>query len=186
MTPPVRNSLADQTHSLAVALGANQAGPAGSPLQTLTAVRPLLEGVMGSWVQSIEGSSPGTMTPNGASSALTLSWSPLQQTAPVGGPLDQPSYLNAVLLVKGLALNPEPDAALHLLDALQHLEQSFGRNRLREERWGPRPLDLDLLFWGELRLDHPRLTLPHPRLHLRCFVMEPLLAAMQASTPWLS
>ena len=98
----MRNSLADQTHSLAVALGANQAGPAGSPLQTLTAVRPLLEGVLGSWVQSIEGSSPGTMTPNGASSALTLSWSPLQQTAPVGGPRDQPSYLNAVLLVKGL------------------------------------------------------------------------------------
>ena len=182
----MRNSLADQTHSLAVALGANQAGPAGSPLQTLIAVRPLLEGVMGSWVQAIEGSSPGTRAPSGASSALTLSWSPLQQTAAVGGPLDQPSYLNAVLLVKGLEVKPASAAALHLLDALQQLEQSFGRNRSREERWGPRPLDLDLLFWGELRLDHPRLTLPHPRLHLRCFVMEPLLAAMQASTPWLS
>jgi 2-amino-4-hydroxy-6-hydroxymethyldihydropteridine diphosphokinase len=150
------------------------------------AVRPLLEDVMGSWVQSIEGSSSGILTPNGALSGLKLSWSPLQQTAPVGGPFDQPPYLNAVVLVKGLALNPEPDAALHLLDALQQLEQSFGRNRSREERWGPRPLDLDLLFWSELRLDHPRLTLPHPRLHLRCFVMEPLLAAMQASTPWLS
>ena len=186
MTPPVSNSLADQTHSLAVALGANQAGPAGSPLQTLTAARPVLEGVLGSWIQSIEGSSPGTMPPNGASSALTLSWSPLQQTAPVGGPRDQPSYFNAVLLVKGLEVKPELAAALHLLDALQQLEQSFGRNRFQEERWGPRPLDLDLLFWGELRLDHPRLTLPHPRSHLRFFVMEPLLAAMQASTPWLS
>ena len=180
------NSLADQTHSLAVALGANQVGPAGSPLPTLTAARPVLEGVLGSWIQSIEGSSPGTMPPNGASSALTLSWSPLQQTAPVGGPRDQPSYFNAVLLVKGLEVKPELAAALHLLDALQQLEQSFGRNRFQEERWGPRPLDLDLLFWGELRLDHPRLTLPHPRLHLRFFVMEPLLAAMQASTPWLS
>ena len=186
MPPPVRNSLADQTHSLAVALGANQAGPGGSPLQTLTAIRPLLEGVLGRWVQSMQGRNPGTMTPNGASSALTLSWSPLQQTDPVGGPRDQPSYLNAVLLVKGLEANPELAAALHLLDALQQLEQSFGRNRSQEERWGPRPLDLDLLFWGELRVDHPRLTLPHPRLHLRCFVMEPLLAAMQASTPWRS
>ena len=104
----------------------------------------------------------------------------------MGGPLDQQLYLNAVVLVKGLELNPEPATALRLLDALQQLEQSFGRNRSEEERWGPRPLDLDLLFWGEWRLDHPRLSLPHPRLHLRCFVMEPLLAAMQTSTPWLS
>ena len=186
MTPPVRNSLADQSYSLAVALGANQASPAGSPLQTLKAVRPLLEGVMRSWAQSMEGSNPGTRTPHCNSSALTLSWSPLQQTAPVGGPIDQPSYLNAVLLVKGMDVKPASTTALHLLDALQQLEQSFGRNRSQEERWGPRPLDLDLLFWGELRLDHPRLTLPHPRLHLRCFVMEPLLAAMQTSTLWLS
>ncbi len=182
----MRNSLADQTHSLAVALGANQAGPLGTPLQTLMAVRPLLKGVIGRWAQSLPERIPGTPAANGASSALSFSWSPLQQTAPVGGPIDQPSYLNAVLLVKGLELKPESTAALRLLDALQQLEQSFGRNRLEEERWGPRPLDLDLLFWGEWRLDHPRLTLPHPRLHLRCFVMEPLLAAMQTSTPWLS
>ena len=180
------NSLADQTHSLAVALGANQSGPGGSPLQTLTAVRPLLEGVMGRWAQSMERNNPGRTALTCASSALTFSWSPLQQTAPVGGPIDQPSYLNAVLLVRGLDLKPASSAALCLLDALQQLEQSFGRNRSHEERWGPRSLDLDLLFWGELRLDHPRLTLPHPRLHLRCFVMEPLLAAMQASTPWLN
>ena len=186
MTPPVRNSLADQTHSLAVALGANQAGPGGSPLQTLMAVRPQLEAVVSRWAQSVEENSPRDIALNGVLSGLTFSWSPLQQTDPVGGPLDQPSYLNAVVLVKGLDLNPESTAALRLLDALQRLEQSFGRNRSQEERWGPRPLDLDLLFWGEWRLDHPRLTLPHPRLHLRCFVMEPLLAAMQASTPWLS
>jgi len=182
----VRNSLADQTHSLAVALGANQAGPGGLPLQTLMAVRPQLEAVLSHWAQSIEDNRPRDSAPNGASSALTFSWSPLQETQPVGGPLDQPLYLNAVVLVKGLELNPEPATALRLLDALQQLEQSFGRNRSEEERWGPRPLDLDLLFWGEWRLDHERLTLPHPRLHLRCFVMEPLLAAMQASTPWLS
>ena len=190
----MRNSLADQTLSLAVALGANQAGPGGSPLQTLMAIRPQLEAVVSRWAQSVEENSPRDVEENsprdkalnGVLSGLTFSWSPLQQTDPVGGPPDQPSYLNAVLLVKGLELNPESTAALRLLDALQQLEQSFGRNRSQEERWGPRPLDLDLLFWGEWRLDHARLTLPHPRLHLRCFVMEPLLAAMQASTPWLS
>ena len=55
-----------------------------------------------------------------------------------------------------------------------------GRDREREQRWGPRTLDLDLLFWGELRLDTPRVVLPHPRLHLRTFVLEPLLQAMQS------
>ena len=180
------NSLADQTHSLAVALGSNQVGPYGSPLRTLMAVRPLLEGLIGRWAQSVEESSPVSTASNDVCSALTFSWSPLQQTAPVGGPSDQPSYLNAVLLVKGLEVKPASTAALDLLDALQQVERSFGRDRSQEERWGPRPLDLDLLFWGDWRLDHPRLTLPHPRLHLRCFVMEPLLAAMQASTPWLS
>ena len=63
-------------------------------------------------------------------------------------------------------------------------DRRYGRDRNREERWGPRTLDLDLLFWEELRLDHPRLTLPHPRLHLRTFVLEPLLAALQGSVGW--
>jgi hypothetical protein len=48
----------------------------------------------------------------------------------------------------------------------------------------PRSLDLDLLFWGELRLEHPVLILPHPRMHLRSFVMEPLLQAMNGAAEW--
>ena len=76
--------------------------------------------------------------------------------------------------------SPEP---FELLEQLQRLEQSCGRDRLKEERWGPRPLDLDLLFWGELRLEHSRLVLPHPRMHLRSFVLEPLLQAMQGTHP---
>ena len=86
-----------------------------------------------------------------------------------------------VLLVAGLKALPSEAAALQLLDALQGLEQQFGRDRSREQRWGPRSLDLDLLFWGELRLEHPRLLLPHPRLHLRTFVLAPLLEAMHGS-----
>ena len=85
------------------------------------------------------------------------------------------------MLVEGLKALPSEAAALQLLDALQGLEQQFGRDRSREQRWGPRSLDLDLLFWGELRLEHPRLVLPHPRLHLRTFVLAPLLEAMQCS-----
>ena len=86
------------------------------------------------------------------------------RTAPVdaGGP----DYLNAVAeLRSGLA----PEA---LLDALQAIEQQHGRER--PYRNAPRTLDLDLLLVGALRLDTPRLTLPHPRLHQRAFVLAPL------------
>jgi len=113
---------------------------------------------------------------------LRFCWSQLVETTSVG-PVDQPDYLNAVVLVEGLKAPPSEAAALQLLDALQALEQQFGRDRSREQRWGPRSLDLDLLFWGELRLDHSRLVLPHPRLHLRTFVLAPLLEAMQGLAP---
>ena len=71
-------------------------------------------------------------------------------------------------------------AALELLNHLQSLEAQFGRNRLLEQRWGPRTLDLDFLFWGEFRCEHSRLVLPHPRMHLRPFVLQPLLETMLA------
>ena len=152
---------------LAVALGANRPSAVGSPRATLLAVRPLLEEQLQAW----------------ASQALAFRWSELHDTTPVGGPPDQPRYCNAVLLVEGLKAAPSELAALQLMDALQGLEQQFGRDRSREQRWGPRSLDLDLLFWGELRLEHPRLVLPHPRLHLRTFVLAPLLEALQGSAP---
>ena len=152
--------------SVAVALGANQPSAAGSPRETLLAVRPFLEELFMRW----------------SAQQLRFCWSQLVETTPVG-PVDQPDYLNAVVLVEGLKALPSEAAALQLLDALQGVEQQFGRDRSREQRWGPRSLDLDLLFWGELRLDHPRLVLPHPRLHLRTFVLAPLLEAMQGSAP---
>ena len=166
-------SLADQACSLAVALGANRPSAAGSPQQTLIDVRPQLEQLLCDWAQI-------------SLSRISCSWSPLLETAPVGGPPGQPMYCHAVLLIRGVPGAPDAEAALALLDRLQALEAHYGRDRDREVRWGPRSLDLDLLFWGDWRLEHPRLVLPHPRLHLRCFVMEPLLAAMQRSTHWRS
>ena len=151
--------------SVAVALGANRPSAAGSPRETLVAVRPLLEDLLRGW----------------SDQELVCRWSSLHDTAPVGGPPDQPRYCNAVMLVEGLRASPSEASALQLLDELQRLEQQFGRDRSREQLWGPRSLDLDLLFWGELRLEHPRLQLPHPRLHLRRFVLAPLLEAMQGS-----
>lgn len=91
--------------------------------------------------------------------------SSLYRTAPVGLK-HQPAFINAVAEVE-TALDPHA-----LLAALLDLEARFGR--IRTLRWGPRTLDLDLLLFDELTLDTPALTLPHPRLHLRAFVLVPL------------
>lgn len=174
----------DAPWSVAVALGANL----GDPLATLLALRPLLAEALQEWWG--EGTVP------------RLRWSPLFRTAPVGGPADQPDYLNAVLLLEGgpagapadppgLQGAPPPQGAmgptgeatagalsqpepLALLERLQALERRFGR--VRGERWGPRTLDLDLLWCGPAALDQPGLELPHPRLRQRAFVLAPLAA----------
>ena len=91
--------------------------------------------------------------------------SSLYRTAPVGI-LSQPDFVNAVVLLE-TTLAPET-----LLDALLDIEARFGR--IRRERNGPRTLDLDLLLYDDIELELPRLTLPHPRLHLRAFVLQPL------------
>lgn len=88
------------------------------------------------------------------------------ETAPVGGPRDQPPFLNAVAMLDS-TLSPT-----EMLSAMQSTEQSLGR--VRHETWGPRSIDLDLLLWGGERIQEPGLTVPHPHLHYRRFVLEPL------------
>lgn len=92
--------------------------------------------------------------------------SALYETAPVGGP-EQGPFLNAVVLLD-TDLAPRP-----LLDELLAAEKAMGRERT--ERWGPRLIDLDLLLYGDATIDEPGLTLPHPRLTERRFVLDPLL-----------
>lgn len=95
--------------------------------------------------------------------------SPWYRTRAVGGPAGQPDYVNGVLAAR-TRLSP-----LGLLRRLQAIERSFGRDRAREERNGPRRLDLDLLFHGEAVVEGPELVLPHPRLEERAFVLVPLV-----------
>lgn len=99
--------------------------------------------------------------------ADVLARSFLYETAPVGG-VDQPHFLNAALAIE-YAGTP-----LALLDVLQAIEASHGRDRAKEQRWGPRTLDLDLLWIDGIRMDEPRLVVPHPRLHERAFALLPL------------
>jgi 2-amino-4-hydroxy-6-hydroxymethyldihydropteridine diphosphokinase len=82
------------------------------------------------------------------------------------GPQDQPDYLNAVVLLT-TGLSP-----LALLDALQQIERD--QHRERSVRWGPRTIDLDLLLYGALEINSPRLSVPHPRMAQRHFVLYPL------------
>ncbi len=96
-----------------------------------------------------------------------LARSHLYKSKPLG-PLDQPDYLNAVAV---LETQLEP---LDLLHGLRALEERHGRRRAGERHWGPRSLDLDILVYGDIRMQTPELTLPHPGVHARSFVLYPL------------
>ncbi len=91
--------------------------------------------------------------------------SPLYETAPWGYS-DQPPYLNLALL--GLTHLPP----MRLLHTLKRIEMRLGRETTF--RYGPRVIDLDIVFYADLCLDTPRLTIPHPRMHQRAFVLAPL------------
>jgi len=95
-----------------------------------------------------------------------LSWSPVYETRSVGGPPGQDNFFNAVVR---LAAGSAPERTLQ---TLKSLERRLGR--VETEPWGPRVIDLDLLLHGQVVLNRPELTLPHPRLHLRRFVLLPL------------
>ena len=83
------------------------------------------------------------------------------------GPQDQPDFLNMAVALE-TALEP-----LRLLDCLLHIEDQQGR--VRERTWGPRTLDLDLLLYADQTIEHPRLSVPHPEMANREFVLTPLL-----------
>lgn len=92
--------------------------------------------------------------------------SPLYETEPVGGPPEQRPYLN---LVVELATERTPR---ELLELGGRLEEAAGR--VRGERFGPRPLDVDVLLAGDQKLEEPDLVVPHPRMWERRFVLAPL------------
>jgi 2-amino-4-hydroxy-6-hydroxymethyldihydropteridine diphosphokinase len=91
-----------------------------------------------------------------------------RETDPVGV-FDQPRFVNGAAALD-TSLSPAD-----LLERLLQVERSLGRDRAKEERWGPRTIDLDLLLYGDEEIDGPGLRVPHPRLAERAFVLEPLL-----------
>jgi 2-amino-4-hydroxy-6-hydroxymethyldihydropteridine diphosphokinase len=94
--------------------------------------------------------------------------SPIYETEPVGGPA-QPDFLNAVVVIE-TARSPRD-----LLRVAKSLEAAAGREPPEAgQRWGPRPLDIDILMVGDERIGEPDLVVPHPRIHQRAFVLAPL------------
>lgn len=105
-------------------------------------------------------SMPGTRLV--ADSGLFLS----KPLVPPAGPIPQPDYFNAVAKIQTRL------DALELLDRLQQIERS--QRRQRKQRWGPRTIDLDIVMYDDMQMNSERLTLPHPGMHLREFVLYPL------------
>jgi len=102
------------------------------------------------------------------SDLLLLAASPVFETPPLGPP-DQGPYLNAVMQLRTW-LGP-----LELLQRLQAIEEALGRDRRRaRERWGPREIDLDIVFYGDRCIESPELVVPHLHAHERVFVMAPM------------
>jgi 2-amino-4-hydroxy-6-hydroxymethyldihydropteridine diphosphokinase len=135
-------------------------GNVGDALETLTAAVYALDDDTGFAVEDVSG---------------------VYETPPWPAPPDpravaQDPYLN--LVVRGLTTLAPHD----LLAETQLIEAAFGRDRSREQRWGPRPLDIDLLVVGDHQLDTPELVLPHPRLADRAFVLVPLLEVWPGGT----
>ncbi len=91
---------------------------------------------------------------------------------PPWGVTNQPPFINCAIAVETM-LTPHA-----LLDRAHAVERALGRDRSRELRWGPRTIDIDLLAYGEVAMNEPDLTLPHPRLFGRAFVLIPLAEIM--------
>ncbi len=101
--------------------------------------------------------------------------SSIWETPPV--PADQPEFLNAAVVAETEL------APLDVLRALKAIEYDLGRRPGR--RWGPRPIDVDILFYGEQAIDLPELTIPHPRIAERAFVLAPLAEIVDGPLPVL-
>ena len=104
-----------------------------------------------------------------------LERSGIWETPPV--PADQPRYLNGVVVAE-TSLTPRA-----LLAELKRIERYLGRRP--ERRWGPRPIDIDILFYGDERVETPELQVPHPRIRERSFVLAPLSDVWQRELPVL-
>ncbi len=167
---------------LVISIGANIPGNLGDPIKTIAAIRPQLEKSIIDW--NIALNCPKIQYQN-IDKSLSFKWAPLFETDPLGGPADQPKFINTVLVVDGdefESVSPNEKAAISLMNKLLELEKIAGRERKKSEIfWGPRSLDIDFISWGGLQVNTETLILPHPRLSERNFVLIPLTEILSKS-----
>ena len=123
-------------------------------------------GIGSNQAQPIEQAKQAIAALNNIKHTTVLACSSLYSSKPMG-PQDQPDYVNAVAKLKTSL------SAIELLDELQAIEQAQGRVR-KENRWGPRTLDLDIILYSDKIIDNERLTIPHYGMKQREFVLYPL------------
>jgi 2-amino-4-hydroxy-6-hydroxymethyldihydropteridine diphosphokinase len=160
---------------LVISIGANTPGILGDPITTIAAMRPQIEKSIIEWNVALN--CPKIDYQN-IDKSLSFKWAPLFETDPLGGPIDQPRFINTVLVVEGedfASVTPNEKAAIYLMKKFLELEKIAGRKRENAEiLWGPRSLDIDFISWGDLQINSDNLILPHPRLSQRNFVLIPL------------
>jgi len=160
---------------LVISIGANIPGILGDPIRTIAAMRPQIEKSIIEWNATLNCTKTDS---HNIDKSLSFQWAPLFETDPFGGPIDQPKFINTVLVVEGegfATVKPNKKEAISLMKKFLELEKIAGRKRGNSDTYGgPRPLDIDFLCWGELQVNTETLILPHPRLSERNFVLIPL------------
>ena len=160
---------------LVISIGANIPGILGDPIRTIAAIRPQIEKSIIEWDVALN--FPNIDSQN-LDKSLSFQWASLFETEPLGGEINQPNFINTVLVVEGerfSSIKPNKKAAICLMKKFLELEKIAGRERENTEIfWGPRSLDIDFISWGELQVNTETLILPHPRLIERNFVLIPL------------
>ena len=161
---------------LVISIGANIPGILGDPIRTIAAIRPQIEKSIIEWDVALNFPNIDSQK---LDKSLSFQWAPLFESDPLGGPNDQPNFINTVLVVNGddfSSVKPNAKAAINLMKKFLELEKLAGRDRENKKNvWGPRPLDIDFISWGELQMNSEILILPHPRLSERNFVLIPLI-----------
>ncbi len=164
---------------LVISIGANIPGILGDPIRTIATMRPQIEKSIIEWNVALN--RPRIDSPN-INKSLSFQWAPLFETDPLGGPINQPKFINTVVVVVGESLSsvgPNEKAAISLMKKFLELEKIAGRERENTEiSWGPRSLDIDFISWGDLQINTETLILPHPRLSERNFVLIPLIEVL--------
>ena len=158
-------------NGLCISLGSNIDSKFGTPINSLIESKFRIEKIISNLISL---NHPENLEKNILKEIFN--WSSLYQTSPLGVVEKQPDYINCLLLVKGDLLPLSSiEKARFLLKEFQNLEKEFGRNKLsNDQRWLPRPLDIDILWWDDLFVNDEDFKIPHPRFKNRNFVISPL------------